>query len=163
MSIIQLRGIYKANQFTLRHQWILVEHGSGITMVAGKCILLLALAATSLAMTTSNCGDIAELEEQLRSFKKQQEENQITRQLILEKIASLERELEPEEGQLRIYLLLIILFIYLNVLSLNWNLNLFRHKQLLTVTDGLSCQIPSHCVFYIYFIIAPLNSHIYFL
>ena len=76
-------------------------------MVAGKCILLLALAAVSLAMTTSNCGDIAELEEQLRTFKKQQEENQITRQLILEKIASLERELEPEEGQLHIIYCLI--------------------------------------------------------
>ena len=68
-------------------------------MVAGKCFILLALAASCMAMTTSNCGDIAELEEQMRAYRKQQEENQITRELILEKIAALERELEPEEGQ----------------------------------------------------------------
>ena len=68
-------------------------------MVAGKCFILLALAASSLAMSTSNCGDIAELEEQMRGFREQQKQNQATRELLLQKIAALEQELEPEEGK----------------------------------------------------------------
>ena len=50
-------------------------------------------------MTTSNCGDIAELEETLRTLQKQQEENRIVREMIQEKMLVLERELEPEEGE----------------------------------------------------------------
>ena len=73
--------------------------GSGINMVAGKCFILLALAASSLEMSTSNCGDIAELEEQMRGFREQQKQNQATRELLQQKIAALEQELEPEEGK----------------------------------------------------------------
>ena len=50
-------------------------------------------------MSTSNCGDIAELEEQMRGFREQQKQNQATRELLQQKIAALEQELEPEEGK----------------------------------------------------------------
>lgn len=63
-------------------------------MVTGKCVLVLALATVSLAMTAP---DMRAYEEQLADLQRQVAENQQLRKDILDKLVYLEGELEVED------------------------------------------------------------------
>ena len=55
----------------------------------------------------------------MRGFREQQKQNQATRELLLQKIAALEQELEPEEGKSIIYVFSSVHFRIFRLLKVN--------------------------------------------
>lgn len=126
MSIIQLRWIFKANQLTLRHQWIFVKHrqwhhhggrqvhpslGPGGRKPSNDHLKL-----WRHCWTRGTVEDFQETTGREPNYKAiDSRKNSIFRKRIRTRRRSVAYYL--------LFNLVIYLLIYLNVLSLNWNLN----------------------------------------